>query len=167
MKQLFLWEKEEPKVEEFSAIVERTKDFTGKISTAISDAVREAKFGANSIEDLDPLGKTLVGARVEEHIRKQLSARQGVNCDCLLDGLEFDIKTTVRKNWMISPKQIRNKSILLLLEINDKTFSCGVIRVEEKFLNSGKNRDKKSTLSSYGKNNIHWLTRSFKYARQQ
>ena len=164
MRQLLLWEQEEYRVEEFEAIAEKIEDFNGKIASAICNAVNEAKFGAQSIEDLDSLGKTVVGARVEEHIRKGLAARPGIDCDCLLEGVEFDIKTTVRKNWMISPTQVRIKSILLLLEINDRAFSCGVIRAEEKFLSSGKNRDKKRSLSKSGKSNINWLVRSLNYS---
>jgi len=167
VRQLLLWEKEESKVDEFLVLVEKIQDFSGKISTAVSDAVYESKFGTDSIEDLDSLGKTIIGARVEHHIRNQLSALQGTTCDCLLNGLEFDIKTTVRKNWQISPKQVRNKSILLLLKINDINFSCGVIKVKEQFLNEGRNRDQKRTLSAYGKNNIDWIIGSFKYDRHK
>ena len=160
MLQLFLWDDHDVSIEDFNSTLDNIKNLSSKLCSAVREGVDDAKGKKESIYDLDPTEKTVIGIRVESSIREVLSLARGKNCDCKIEGFEFDIKTTVRNNWCISPKQVRNKSLLLIIKLNDKVFSCGIVKANENILNKGANRDKKRTISKSGKDKIIWIVKN-------
>ena len=163
MIQLFLWHDPNVSLKHFNLTLNKVAGLSGKLSKAVQEGLDEAKGRQESIEDLDPTEKTIIGIKVESYIRDGLSLTRGKNCDCNIEDFEFDIKTTVRNNWMISPKQVRNKSLLLLIKLDDIKFSCGIVKVSENILNKGANRDKKRTISKTGKDKIIWILKDKRY----
>ncbi len=163
MIQLFLWDDPDVSLDDFKLTLNNIAGLSNKLSKAVQEGLDEAKGRQESIDDLDPTEKTVIGIKVESYIRDGLSLSRGKDCDCKIEDFEFDIKTTVRNNWMISPKQVRNKSLLLLIKLDDIKFSCGIVKVSEDILNKGANRDKKRTISNTGKDKIIWILKDKRY----
>ena len=163
MMQLFLWDDPNVSLDDFKLTLNNISGLKSKLCKAVQEGLDDAKGRQESIDDLDPTEKTGSCRKVEIYIRDALSLVRGKNCDCKIEDFEFDIKTTVRNNWMISPKQVKNKSLLLLIKLDDIKFSCGIVKASENILNKGANRDKKRTISKSGKDKIVWILKKKKY----
>jgi Restriction endonuclease NaeI len=74
-----------------------------------------------------------------------------------LAGCEVDIKFTIRKNWTIPPEARGQLCLLIRADDGNGTYSAGLLRMNDGFLNPGKNRDAKCTVSAAGRSNILWL----------
>jgi hypothetical protein len=163
MVQLFLWDDPNVSLDDFKLTLNNISGLNSKLRKAVKGGLDEAKGRQDTIDDLDPTEKTVIGIKVESYIRDGLALSRGKDCDCKIEDFEFDIKTTVRNNWCISPKQVRNKSLLLLIKLDDTKFSCGILKVSEGILNKGANRDKKRNISKSGKDKIIWILKNKRY----
>jgi len=78
--------------------------------------------------------------------------------DFAIDGIEVDCKYSQKKaSWMI-PLEARGKIILgLWADDQQSKWSMGVVRAEERYLGSGSNRDRKTSLNAGGRAAIEWL----------
>lgn len=136
-----------------------------EISTIAARAVRQAvdeiidgpRTGRYSLVQLDKEEKAYIGKKVEVILRDELSIPRGQVLDCLIEGVEVDIKHTIRNTWMVPPEAVGN--VLLLIQTNDDAgwFSLGLMRALDEFLTQGGNQDKKRSVSKSGKENIHWI----------
>jgi restriction endonuclease NaeI len=84
---------------------------------------------------------------------------KGYELDLMIGGLETDVKMTIGYNWIIPPEAIGKPCILIAFCERLQTYSFGVIVARRRWLNRTENRDKKLTLSTKGREHIHWIAR--------
>ena len=111
------------------------------------------------VDDLDNVEKTFIGLKLEHYVRDMLDVPKGLR-DLEIDGIDVDIKNTVRKNWSIPQETYRNEEPCLLMAVNDEKFTCslGLIVSKLEYLHKGRgNRDTKKGVRAAGFKHIRWL----------
>jgi hypothetical protein len=81
----------------------------------VIDPVRTAR---TRVIDLDNVEKTFIGLKVEHYLRDLLDVPKGLR-DLVIDGLDVDVKNTVRTTWMIPPETYRTADPCLLIATAD------------------------------------------------
>ena len=127
-----------------------------KLRDAIDEVIDTPRTGRFSLDECEKTEKTYLGTKVEILIRDYLGFPKGL-LDLEVDGLDVDVKNTMRDTWMI-PREAVGKACILMLE-NETTGRCsvGVLVCHRHNLTSGTNQDGKASVSSAGKLNIHWI----------
>lgn len=131
--------------------------------SAIDEVIDTARTGRYFLSELEKTEKTYLGTKFEILLRDWLDLPKGVVLDLSIDGEEVDVKVTTRSQWMIPPEAIEN--LCILLRVNETVARCdfGLVRARLAYLNAGRNRDQKGTLSRNGSSNIWWMVRRFAY----
>jgi len=157
----------DPEAQKLAAVIrtflqrerENPESFFGRIIRQgldeVIDGPRTKRWSASQLEKTE---KTYVGTKMEILTRLELEAEEGTGVDCRLDGIEFDIKWSIKGAWMIAPENVGR--ICLGLETNRAVdrYSVGVFRAEASRLSPGLNRDDKARLSAQAKRTIvEWL----------
>jgi hypothetical protein len=147
----------------------------GEIRALDNDGSRTAKVLRESFDQLydgartgryrwDQLYRTEfmnAGKVVEINIHREFKFQDGVTLDFLIGGLEVDCKySQTLGGWMIPPEARGHLCLLLSAEDSqDPTWSMGIVRITPDRLNTGGNRDAKSTLNRAGRDSIEWIFR--------
>ena len=141
---------------------ERLRSF---FRSAIDEVIDTARTGRYFLSDLEKTEKTYLGTKFEILLRDWLQVPHGVVLDLLVGGREVDVKSTTggRSGWMIPPEAANQLCILLRINEDQSTCAVGLVRARDTYLNAGRNRDAKATLSSEGRQNIWWLVQDFAY----
>ena len=80
--------------------------------------------------------------------------------DTVVAGHPVDIKWSAnRSGWQIPTEAIGHICLLLHGDEPRRGFEVGLVRCSKDHLNSGKNKDQKTTLSAAGRATIRWLAR--------
>ena len=146
------------------AILERCggeKSLAAALPTLIADAVDfvvdPVRTARTLISDLDNVEKTFIGLKIEHFLRDFLDFPKGIR-DLRIGDMDVDVKTTVRKTWMIPPETFRNtEPCLLILTATEERFcSMGLILARDEYLNRP-NRDGKRSVKSSAFADILWL----------
>lgn len=126
----------------------------------VIDAPRTNRFTLNETEKTE---KTYLGTKVEILLRNYLGLGKGKILDLSVDGIEVDIKNTMGGSWTIPLESHGHPA--LLLRVNETKAICdvGLIVIKDAYLNPGKNRDAKRTISAAGTANIWWLMHRHPY----
>lgn len=104
------------------------------------------RTGRWSFDQLHKTEKTHMGTLIEINLHREFGFEDGDATDYRIAGIQVDCKYSMSKAWMLPPEAIGH--ICLLLWANDlaQSWSAGLVRVREEFLNRGANRDRKNTL---------------------
>jgi hypothetical protein len=113
-------------------------------------------FGKSSLSELDKTQKTIMGSVFEDKIRRIFSLKNGRALDFEINGVEIDCKFSVKNSWMIPPECVGKLCVLSSLNF-EGGLALGVFHAKDKFLNGGKNRDKKRSISKKYFNEIKWI----------
>jgi hypothetical protein len=145
------------------------------LSTTVPELIREAidfvidpvRTGRTGFDQLDNVEKTFVGLKVEHFLRDALDVPKGLR-DLIIDGIDVDVKNTTRSTWMIPPETFSRSDPCVLIASDEVTNHCwfGVFLAKPDYLNKP-NRDKKRSVSVYGKRNILWLLERAEYPRSR
>ncbi len=102
--------------------------------------------------------KTHCGTLVEINLQREFDFDDGDKLDYMIAGFDVDCKYSQSYGgWMI-PNEAHGKLCLVVTANDEKaTWSAGVVRAREEWLNPGRNRDAKATLSAEGKDQIRWI----------
>ncbi|MEV6301576.1 NaeI family type II restriction endonuclease [Actinoplanes sp. NPDC051861] len=103
--------------------------------------------------------KTHLGTLVEIELHREFGLADGQRSDFALNGIEFDLKFSVRDGgWMIARGDPR---LLLLVTGNDteSNVSAALVRVRDGLLHDRGNRDGSASLSAEGRAALRWLHR--------
>ena len=127
------------------------------IADAVDFVVDPVRTARTLISDLDNVEKTFIGLKIEHFLRDFLDFPKGIR-DLRIGDVDVDVKTTVRKTWMIPPETFRNSEpCLLILTATEKRFcSMGLILARDEYLNRP-NRDGKRSVKSSAFSDILWL----------
>ena len=128
----------------------------------VIDTPRSNRF---TIEEIEKTEKTYLGTKMEILLRNYLQFPKGQVLDLNIAGVEVDIKNTMGRAWTI-PQECFGQ-IALLLRSNEKTALCdlGLILVRHDYLNLGRNRDLKTTLTAQSLANVWWLLKDHPYPK--
>jgi len=109
-------------------------------------------------DQLHKTEKTHCGTLVEINMQREFLFPDGKVLDFTIDQVEVDCKYSQGKaKWMI-PLEARGKIILgLWASDQESKWSMGLVRADERFLGSGGNRDRKTSLNAEGRKAIQWL----------
>lgn len=110
-------------------------------------------------DQLHKTEKTHCGTLVEINFHREFKFGDGVELDYRIAGADVDCKySQTMGGWMIPPEAF-GKLCLLVWAADNKapTWSMGIVRATVANLNTGSNRDKKSTLNDAGRKAITWL----------
>ena len=143
------------------------KKFTTEIPRLLRQGIDEVIDSARSkrftLEELEKTEKTYLGTKIEILLRNFLNLDKGRLLDLLIDGIEVDIKNTVRSAWTIPNEALSHPCILISTNEDKAHCSFGLIVIRPEVLNLGRNRDQKTTIKASELSNVHWLLRNEPY----
>jgi hypothetical protein len=140
--------------------IEQFASRTGKtIRRAFDEVIDMPRTGRWELDQLEKTEKTYIGTKVEIIFRHEFEWPKGEKLDLKIGDREVDVKNTVSGNWSIPEEAV--DEVCLLLSGNDTTnlFCTGLFRAHERYLNPGKNKDSKRTISMDGREAIFWVVR--------
>lgn len=130
---------------------------------ALDEVIDTPRSRRRLLSEIEKTEKTYIGTKVEILFRNLLNLPKGERLDLRIGDRDVDVKFTIHNNWTI-PNEAVNELCLLLSCSEDKaTFSAGLIAARPEYLNEGKNRDLKRTISLLGRNHIRWIFRNEAY----
>lgn len=129
----------------------------GKIILGAIDYVRRGK----PLAERQPCCKSFAGTVVEEDFIEKFglpakSKSNPIKLDTVIADKNVDVKFTLGKNWMIPPEAVGEWCLLVRTDYPE-TFSIGLLKMEERNLTRGANRDGKRSVSKEGKSRIRWI----------
>jgi hypothetical protein len=144
----------------------RKRDPDGKITAqvlrnTIDQLYDGQRTGRYRWDQLYKTEKTHCGTLVEINLHREFAFEDGTQLDYRIAGHEVDCKySQTMGGWMIPP-EAHNHICLVVSAVDDTNpkWSMGLVYVTLELLNSGGNRDKKSTLKAAGRDSITWLFR--------
>ncbi|MFI8927827.1 NaeI family type II restriction endonuclease [Streptomyces sp. NPDC053474] len=127
------------------------------IRQSIDEVLDGQRTGRFDIDELEKTEKTYLGTKVEIVTRSEFGLGHGQRMDYHIVGHDVDSKFTSGGNWTI-PREA-DGHICLLTKANDHKahYQVGLLRIRDEFLNAGKNRDGKRSISAAGRGAIHWI----------
>jgi Restriction endonuclease NaeI len=133
--------------------------------SAIDEVIDTGRTGRYFLTDLEKTEKTYLGTKFEILLRDWLQVPRGVLLDLKIGGNEVDVKSTTggKSGWMIPLEAIDQLCILLRVNETKSTCAVGLVRARLKYLRIGQNRDKKTSFSAAGCDNIWWVVSDFPY----
>jgi len=124
---------------------------------AIDEVIDSPRTNRFTLDEIDKTEKTYLGTKVEILLRNLLRFPKGNILDLSIDEIETDIKNTMRTTWMIPSEAMGHPCILVKTDEQSSRFSIGIIVIRNEVLITGKNKDGKSSISSAGKDKVHWI----------
>lgn len=132
--------------------------FANEVRQALDEVIDGPRTGRWTIDQLSKTEKTYIGTKVEILIRAALGVPLGSRSDCLIDGIETDIKWSMHAAaWMIGPENVGEACLGISTNSDQSTVSVGVFIPFKERLRQGANRDAKLSLSVAGREHILWL----------
>lgn len=102
--------------------------------------------------------KTHMGTLVEINLQREFGFGDGDATDYRIAGIEVDCKYSMKVGgWTLPPEVINHIALLVHADDHASTWCAGLVRVKSEYLNNGRNRDAKATLSTGGRGRISWL----------
>lgn len=133
------------------------------IRDAIDEVIDPGKKHRFTLDDAEKTEKTALGTVIEINFRKSLGLAKGRRLDLIINGVEVDVKNTMRRAWSIPTEAIGHPCILI--RENERKARCdvGVIVAHSHILNRGANKDQKTTIIAGKLSNAWWILRDHPY----
>jgi hypothetical protein len=137
-----------------------SKFFGEIVRRAVDEVIDGPRTGRWSISQLEKTEKTYIGTKVEILVRSAFDLDRSGPLDFEIMGHPVDVKWSMSCQWEIPTEAVNHLCLLIGMFNDEQSFCVGLIRCEEAFLNQGKNKDGKRTLSKLGRRQITWLVRN-------
>lgn len=139
------------------------RDIPRLLRQAIDEVIDTPRSRRYTVSELEKTEKTYIGTKIEILLRNHLRLERGEILDLNVDGVEVDVKNTVRVTWTIPNEALGHPCILI--GANEATSVCqfGLIVIHEDILNLGRNRDQKTTIKKEELRAAHWILKDFPY----
>jgi Restriction endonuclease NaeI len=132
--------------------------FAYGIRQAIDEVIDGPRTGRFSFAELEKTEKTYVGTRIEIVVRSALGLERIPPLDTVVAGHPLDIKWSATQGWMIPTEAVGQLCLLVgTRRQGGEEFDVGLMRCTPDVLSAGSNKDKKRSLSAYGRSKIRWL----------
>lgn len=132
--------------------------------TAIDEVIDAPRTNRFTLAEIEQTEKTYLGTKVEILLRSYLKLPKGKEkLDLCINGVDCDIKNTMRDNWSI-PKENVNLPAVLLRQ-NDTKARCdiGVGIMRDHYLRDVPNDDSKRGLKAAHFADIWWILKDHQY----
>ncbi|TAH37515.1 MAG: hypothetical protein EYC62_01120 [Alphaproteobacteria bacterium] len=135
------------------------------IRRSIDEVIDTPRTQRLKLKELEKTEKAYIGTKIEILLRDFLDIPKGVVLDLQINGLEVDIKNTIKRDWMI-PQEAFGK-ICILVRSSEEKSKCdlGLIVTRTEYLSKGQNQDKKKRISAEGQKQIYWIMKDYPYPR--
>ncbi|ARX83753.1 restriction endonuclease NaeI [Streptomyces alboflavus] len=134
------------------------KRFALVLRDTIDQLLNGEATGRYSWDQLRQTEKTHAGSMVEINLHREFDFDDGDATDYRIAGIEVDCKYSQQLGgWMIPPEAVGHICLLVWANDSMSKWCAGLMRIEEQFLNLGKNRDLKLTIKAAHRNRIFWL----------
>ena len=130
---------------------------------SIVEVIDSARTDRVTLDETEQTEKTYLGTKIEILLRNFLEFPRGKHLDIPIDGIEVDIKNTMRDNWMIPSEAIDHPCILVKVDEESALYSFGLFVAHRDALNAGVNKDGKGSISKVGRDRIRWVARDATY----
>ncbi|WP_328914771.1 MULTISPECIES: NaeI family type II restriction endonuclease [unclassified Streptomyces] len=132
--------------------------FAGAIRRSIDMLLDGQHTGRFRWDQLYKTEKAHAGTLIEINLQREFGFGDGLEMDYRIAGIDVDCKfSQTRGAWMIPPEA--RGHLLLVVWANDaeSLWCAGLVRADPGVLNTGGNRDAKTTLAKAGRAAIRWL----------
>ncbi|WP_082698328.1 NaeI family type II restriction endonuclease [Kocuria rhizophila] len=113
--------------------------------------------GRYKVDQLFKTEKTHFGTLIEINLQRRFGFQDGTTLDYKIAGHEVDCKYSHTGGWMLPLESYDQLVIVTQADDLTSTWSMGVVRVSEKNRRTSSNRDRKTGLNKYGRQQIIWL----------
>lgn len=127
------------------------------IRRSIDEVLDGPRTGRWEFAQLEKTEKTYVGTKLEIIVRAALGLERGAVLDLDIAGVPVDIKWAMDSGWQIPLEAVDRICLCIGGMKKLSMFQVGVVRCRAEYLNEGKNRDRKKTLSSTGRAAMRYL----------
>ncbi|MGI8829803.1 MAG: NaeI family type II restriction endonuclease [Candidatus Limnocylindria bacterium] len=125
--------------------------FAQLVRKGIDEVLDGPRTGRWDFGQLEKTERTYVGTKLEIMIRSALGLERGETMDLVIAGHEVDVKWSMTSAWQI-PEEAHGHLCLCLGGMHLLTaFQVGLVRCRPEYLNLGRNKDRKTTLSKAGR----------------
>ncbi|WP_159029206.1 NaeI family type II restriction endonuclease [Streptomyces viridochromogenes] len=146
--EVYSWLKMQPNLESrFGEVLRQSID-------EVLDGQRTGRF---NIQNLEKTEKTYLGTKVEIIARTEFNLSRGEKMDFSVCGHDVDSKFTSGTNWTIPGEADGHICLLIKADDHKSRYQVGLLRIANEYLNIGKNRDGKRSLSAAGRAAIKWV----------
>ncbi len=102
--------------------------------------------------------KTHCGTLVEINLQREFRFDDGIKLDYCIAGTEVDCKYSQSiGGWMIPTEAMGHICMLVWASDRRSTWSMGLIRIDDRVLTKGRNRDAKRSITAQGRRRIRWV----------
>jgi hypothetical protein len=157
LEEVLAWLLEQPRRAKTETDLETT--FLRAIRQAIDEVIDGRRTGRFAYEELERQEKSYIGTRIEIVVRTAFELEPEGRLDTVIAGHPVDFKWSAKGGWMIPTEAVGELCLLLKGDETKGTFSVGLVRCEDAWLNPKPNKDGKRTISKAGKKNIRWLVK--------
>ena len=134
-----------------------SRDIPNLLRQAIDEVIDAARSKRFTVAELEKTEKTYIGTKVEILLRNHLGVERGEVMDLLIDGMEVDVKNTIKFAWTIPNEALGHSCILISANEEASVCSFGLIVIRPEILNAGRNRDQKTTIRQDQLHNAIWM----------
>jgi hypothetical protein len=130
------------------------------IRQSINEVLDGPRTGRWDFAQLEKTEKTYVGTKLEILVRVALGLERGSVLDLDIEGVPVDVKWAMDSGWQIPLEAVDRICLCIGGMKKLSMFQVGVVRCRAEYLNEGKNRDRKKTLSARGRAAMRFLVPS-------
>ena len=151
-------------LEQVLAALLATDRFTERLAQTIRLTLDQLYDGQHTgryrWDQLHKTEKTHCGTVIEINLQREFNFADGLDLDFKIADHDVDCKYSQRYGgWMIPNEAHDQLCIVATADDAAGTWSAGLVRARTEWLNLGRNRDAKATLSEEGRSNIIWFAR--------
>jgi hypothetical protein len=131
--------------------------FVRLVRQGIDEVLDGPRTGRCRFVELEKTEKTYVGTKLEILTRHALDLERGERMDVRIAGHDVDIKWAFKSSWQIPREAVGELCLCIGGRRGLKRLQAGVVRCTADRLNTGRNQDKKGTLSAAGRDAMRML----------
>lgn len=152
----------DPELDAVEAELYRLDPTGHRFATVLRDTLDQLYDGQHTgrwnFSQLHKTEKTHMGTLVEINLHREFSFADGDATDYRIAGVEIDCKYSMTYGgWTLPPEVIGHLALVVTSDDAKASWRAGIVRVDTEWLNLGRNRDAKATLSKAGRDRIRWL----------
>jgi hypothetical protein len=154
----------DPQVQEVKDALRRLDPDGSRIADVIRDSIdmlyNGRKTGRFRWDQLLKTEKTHAGTVIEINLQREFEFADGDRMDFKIAGIDVDCKYSQKwGSWMIPPEAVGHLCLLVWFSDELSRWELGVVRIDDRILALGKNRDLKRTIHREGREAICWVWR--------
>ncbi|MEV5608428.1 NaeI family type II restriction endonuclease [Streptomyces sp. NPDC052225] len=132
--------------------------FARVLRNTIDQLLDGENTGRYSWDTLYKTERTHAGTLVEINLQREFKFADGDPMDYRIQGVDVDCKYSQKfGSWMIPPEAVGHLCLLVWADDSKSVWRAGIVRIRPEWLNVGRNRDMKATISKNHRDKIQWL----------